>query len=299
MVPSRGKKDHKKTGHFHKSTSNSIFATFNVNFEACRKYIVVLINKRPVKFQFDSALDIPLISRSTWKLLGMQTLKETTHVACSASGNKIQIIGELICDVSFKKKKKIRCMLHYGLIKPEPSWFGFYWRTWLFKGSLELKFNTCQVNSVADTDKHFMSILKAKFNNVFQGLRCCTKVKATLKLKSDSKPIFRQKRQVPYAALATVENELNSLQQAGVIQPINHPGQHPLSWWKRQTARQVYDVLDIHQYPHRKICSQNPMVELVLQSWTLQMEVDEDSKNLLTISTHKGLFQFCRLPFGV
>ena len=47
-----------------------------------------------------------------------------------------------------------------------------------------------------------MSILKAKFNNVFQeGLGCYTKVKATLKLKSDSKPIFRPKRPVPYAAL--------------------------------------------------------------------------------------------------
>ena len=29
------------------------------------------------------------------------------------------------------------------------------------------------------------------------------------------------------------------------------------------------------------------------------MEVHEDSKILLTINTHKGLFQFCRLPFGV
>ena len=29
------------------------------------------------------------------------------------------------------------------------------------------------------------------------------------------------------------------------------------------------------------------------------MEVDEDSENLLTINTHKGLFQFCRLPLGV
>ena len=28
------------------------------------------------------------------------------------------------------------------------------------------------------------------------------------------------------------------------------------------------------------------------------MEVDEDSKNL-SINTHKGLFQFCGLPFGV
>ena len=103
-APSRGRTHHKNTGHFRKSTSNSIFATFNVNFEDRRKYIFVLINKRPVKFQFDTASDITLISRSTRELLGKPTLKDTTHVACSASGSKIQLTGELICDVSFKEK---------------------------------------------------------------------------------------------------------------------------------------------------------------------------------------------------
>ena len=31
----------------------------------------------------------------------------------------------------------------------------------------------------------------------------------------------------------------------------------------------------------------------------LQLEVEEDSKELLTINTHKGLFRYNRLPFGV
>ena len=151
----------------------------------------------------------------------------------------------------------------------------------LFKVPLNSIFNTCQVNSATDTDKHFISILKAKFNNVFQeGLGCCTKVKATLKLKSDSKPIFRPKRPVRYAALATVENELNRLQQSGIIQPINY-----LSWAApivmvekanckvrlcADFSTGLNDALDIHNL-HRKICSQNSTVELVLQSWTLQM----------------------------
>ena len=220
-APSSGKTHHKKTRHFRKSTSNSIFATFNVNFEARRKYIVVLINKRPVKFQFDTASDITLISRSTWKLLGKPTLKDT-NVACSASVNKIQLTGELICDVSFKEKM-FRCIYITDSSNLNLLGLDFIEELDLFKVLLNSIFNTFQVNSAADTDKHLISILKTKFNNVFQeGLGCCTKVKATLKLKSDSKPIFRPKRPVPYAALATVENEINRLQQGGVIQPINY-----------------------------------------------------------------------------
>ena len=105
-----------------------------------------------------------------------------------------------------------------------------------------------------------MSLLKAKFNNVFkESLGCRTKVKATLKLKSDSKPILRPKRPVPYADLAIVENELNSLQQAGVIQPINYSSWAALIVMVKKAngklrlcadfSTALNDALDIHQYP--------------------------------------------------
>ena len=278
-APSRGKSHHKKTGYFRKSTSNSIFATFNVNFEACRKYIVVLINKRLVKFQFDTTSDITLISHSTWELLGMPTLNDTTHVACSASGNKIQLTGELICEVSFEEKKFSGVCYIMDSSNLNLLGLDFIEELDLFKVPLNSIFNTCQVNSAADTDKHFMSILKAKFNNVFQeGLRCCTKVKATLKLKSDSKPIFRLKHPVPYTA--TVENELNHLQQEGVIQPINYSSwATPIVMVKKANGK-VRLCADLSTGLNDAsvsatctgiICSQNSTVELVLQSCTLQM----------------------------
>ena len=281
------------------------------------KYIIVLINKRPVKFQFDTTSDITLISRSTWELLGKPTLKDTTHVACSASGNKIQLTGELIFDVSFKEKRNSDVCFITDSSNLNLLGLDFIEKLDLFKVPLNSIFNTCQVNSAADTDKHFMSILKAKFNNVFQeGLGCCTKVKATLKLKSDSKSIFRSKRPVQYAALSTVENEQNRLQQAGVIQPINYSSWAATIVMVKKANGKVRlcadfstglnDALDVHQYPlpepedlFTKLNGGTCFAKLDLADAYLQMEVDEDSNNLLTKNTHRGLFQFCRLPFGI
>ena len=161
-----------------------------------------------------------------------------------------------------------------------------------------------------------MNALKDKFNIVFQeGLGCCIKVKAILKLKSDTKPIFRPKRLVPYAALSTVENKLNRLQNAGVIQPTNCSSwAAPIVMVKKANGKVrlwadfstgLNDAFDIHQYPLpapedliSKLNGGTGFVKLDVVDAYLQME-HEDSKNLLTINTHKGLFQFNRLSFGV
>ena len=66
------------------------------------------------------------------------------------------------------------------------------------------------------------------------------------------------------------------------------------------------DALDIHQYPlpaledlFTKLNGGTCFAKLDLPDAYLQMEVDENSKNLCTINTYKGLFQFCRLPFDI
>ena len=68
-----------------------------------------------------------------------------------------------------------------------------------------------------------MDELKNKFSDVFrESLGCCTKRKATGKLKKNSKLIFKPKRPVSYSTLYMVEKELQRFQQKGVIEPTNY-----------------------------------------------------------------------------
>ena len=65
--------------------------------------------------------------------------------------------------------------------------------------------------------------IRHEFAPVFgEGLGCCTKMKAVLRLRTDARPVFRPKRPVPYAVLPILDQELDRLQSPGVIEPVNY-----------------------------------------------------------------------------
>ncbi|CAH8550749.1 unnamed protein product [Dicrocoelium dendriticum] len=159
--------------------------------------------------------------------------------------------------------------------------------------------------------------LKRKFSTVFQTtLGHCTKFKASLTLRPGTTPVFRPKRPVPYAAIQPLEQELDRLQQAGVITPVNYSAwAAPIVVVKKPNKQLricadfstgLNAALDNHQYPlpvpediFAKLNGGTCFANLDLSDVYLQVEVAEDSRELLTINTHRGLLQYNRLPFGV
>ena len=68
----------------------------------------------------------------------------------------------------------------------------------------------------------------------------------------------------------------------------------------------INPVLDIDQYPQPKtqdlfssLSGRQKFTKLDLSKAYLQLMLEEDSRQYLTINTHRGLYQFTRLPFGV
>ncbi|PIO71540.1 reverse transcriptase [Teladorsagia circumcincta] len=159
--------------------------------------------------------------------------------------------------------------------------------------------------------------LKKKFATVFTpGLGHCTKSKAKLVLKPNAKPVFQKARPVPYAAVQKISTGIDRLVSTQVLTPIDH------SDWaapivavqkKNGTIRLcadystgLNDALVQHQHPlptpddiFTKLNGGRYFSQLDLAEAYLQLEVDDDSKQLLTINTHQGLYRFNRLPFGV
>lgn len=180
------------------------------------------------------------------------------------------------------------------------------------------------VNAIQQRPEDFTKQFKQKFPEVFKRLGLpytwCRFTKAKIKLypKQDARPVYCPKRPVAYAALPKVEAELQRLQDKGIISP---PVQ--FSDWAAPIvvvrkadnvsvrvcgdySTGLNDALesDRHPLPHpddlfAELSGARFFTHLDLSDAYLQVEVEESSRKLLTVNTHRGLFQYNRLPPGV
>ena len=63
--------------------------------------------------------------------------------------------------------------------------------------------------------------LKGSFPEIFSaGLVKCTKIKVKFEMKENTRPIFRKKRNVPFAATEEINKELDRLVNMGILSKV-------------------------------------------------------------------------------
>ena len=149
-----------------------------------------------------------------------------------------------------------------------------------------------------------------------EGLETLQGTKAKIHVDPTATPIFHKARPVPYALREKIEQDLERLERAGTIEPVQY------SEWAAPivpvmksdgTGRVCGDykltvnkVSKLEGYPipklddlYTKLVGGQTFTEVELSHAYEQMLVDENSKEFLTINTHKGLYRYNRLPYGV
>ncbi|XP_055634306.1 uncharacterized protein K02A2.6-like [Toxorhynchites rutilus septentrionalis] len=284
-----------------------------IDLQGKRKYVTVGINGNDFVLQLDCASDITIISTQTWKAIGKPAISETEITAISASGNKIDMTGEFLAELTIQSVTKAGIV--YVSSSSDLDVLGI--ETIDLFDLWSIPFSSL-VNAIHHKPEDTEQKLRTKFPEVFQStLGRCTKAKVKLYLKPDVRPVYCPKRPVAYTALPKVDAELQRLQDKGIISPVK------FSVWATSivVVRKSDNVSvricgdystglnnalesDAHPLPHpddvfADLAGCRYFSQLDLSDAYLQVEVEEGSQKYLTINTHRGLFKYNRLPPGI
>ena len=173
-------------------------------------------------------------------------------------------------------------------------------------GEVNLLKNDCLLQTVLD--KHC-----SVFNDE---LGCMKDMKVKLLIDSAAKPKFFKPRSVPFTLRDKVETELQRLESLGIISPVKFSkwaapivpvvkkngtvcicGDYKVTA-NRATLTESYPLPLVDELM-TDLAGGKYFTKLDLSQAYLQLPLDIESFELLTINTHKGLFKYNRLPFGV
>lgn len=272
--------------------------------------VEVQINGKPLSMEVDTGAAVSLISYKRLKqVLPRIRVQKTTVVLRTYTSEVIPVRGEVQVNVTYGEQKKQLTL--YVTRQDGPCLLGREWLT-----SIRLDWKTIGLAAMDTSQTRLHEMLKC-YDEVFQDeLGTMKTIKAELKLKENATPKFHRARTVPFALRGAVEQELNRLEEKGILKKVSHSdwaapivpvpkkdGKVRLCGDYKVTVNQS---LDVDQYPLPKpadlfatLANGKNFSKLDLSQAYQQMVLTEESAKSLTINTHLGLYQYTRLPFGV
>ena len=149
------------------------------------------------------------------------------------------------------------------------------------------------------------------------GLGTLKDYKAKIYVDPQAKPKFCKARQVPFSMKSKVEEELERLEKEGIIEPVQYAEwAAPIIPILKADGKSLQICGDfkvtvnkaskVDRYPIPKIEDRfatlahgKTFTKLDMSQAYQQLLLDDDSKNYVVVNTHRGLFHYNRLPFGI
>ena len=272
----------------------------------------VTINGATLQMEIDTGTALTLISHATFSNLwpdGSSPRLESTAVCLRTySGEELRVVGRAVV--------RVRCggqvVEDLGLVVVEGSGPSLLGRDWL--GRLRLDWR--EVRKLHSTPDSLDSLF-TKYADLFQDeLGTIKGVSARLHVSSGAKPRFYRPRSIPYALRSRVDQALEKLVSEGILEPVQfsewatpivpvvkRDGSIRVCGDYKMTLNQVA-LVDTYPLPlvqdiFASLANGKTFTKLDLAHAYQQLTLDDNSRPYTTINTHKGLFQYTRLPFGV
>ncbi|KAJ8713190.1 hypothetical protein PYW08_008494 [Mythimna loreyi] len=294
------------TGDVSEDDDGKLYNIFSARGEPMSE--TVMINGQNLKFQLDSGSAVTVISEGTYKKLFSGTpLHSSNKRFYSYTGTDMQCVGYVRLPITYMKRTHtldVFVIRHGG-----PPLLG---RDFISIFKLRLT----PVNFLNDTQTA-IDRLQTQFPEVFSDkLGAFKNYKVKLQLSNDAKPIFFKARPIAFALRDKVDKELERLVNLGVLKPVKHADYASpiVPVLKRDGSVRLcadYSVtinkqLVIEQYPipsvhelFSKLHGGQQFSKIDLSMAYNQFLLDDESQDITCINTHRGLFKYTRLVFGL
>ncbi|XP_033729753.1 uncharacterized protein K02A2.6-like [Pecten maximus] len=267
--------------------------------------IDLLIDNKQQKMELDTGASVSLMSEKEYKQKYDGKLNKSSTVLRTYNGQLLPVVGEKSVTVQYGDQHLSLPLL---VVKADgPALLG---RNWL--SQLKLNWQSIKYTIHDNLEKEIFQRYKV-FNEELGTVKGVT---ATLRLKDNCTPKFFKPRPVPFALKDKIGEELERLEKAGILRKVESSdwGTPIVPVLKPDGSVRIcgdYKVtinpyLDVPEYPlptseelFAKLNGGEQFSKLDLTSAYQQVLLDEESRNLVTINTHQGLYQYTRLPFGV
>ena len=270
--------------------------------------VPLVINETEVTMELDTGAAVTIISEKQLKLLSADAPLRKSELLRTYSGERLSMLGTMDAKVQYEQQTK---ELPLTVVAGDgPSLLG---RDWL----QHLVLNWREIKAVSKHDVGSLEYLLEKYGDLFKDkLGTITSFQAELHVKPEDRPNFFKPRSVPYALRGPIEEELDRLEREGIVDKVTHsewatPLVAVLKPDGRVQLRGDFKVtvnpsLSVDQYPLPKVndllaslAGGKKFTKLDLTQAYLQLALHPESKKYCTINTHRGLYQYNCLPFGI
>ena len=262
---------------------------------------------KPLRMEVDTGAAVSLVSEMTYRsLFPTLQLQPSMTKLRTYSGEPLTVLGQREVKVQHGEQTAQLSLL---VVQGEgPSLLG---RNWLRVFRLDW-------NMIHQLSGGELQELVDRHGEVFQAeLGTLRGYEAKIHVEPGAKPRFCKARTVPYALRKKVEQELERLTKEGIIEPIQFADwAAPIVPVMKKDGTSlricgdfkvtVNQVSKLDKYPIPKIddlfaqlAGGKRFTKLDMSQAYQQLVLEEDSRKYVVINTHRGLFRYNRLPFGI
>lgn len=270
--------------------------------------IRILVNDIEIPMEVDTGACISLIPYHMYERFFSDVQLSRSDVDfCSFTGDVVKCEGKV--RVTVRHFGQVRRLWLHVL---RASRFALVGRDWLE----ELRLNWQSIKSVVSKPVSDLDKLLSRYSDIFKGQGILKGPPAKLELIDGASPKRSKVYRVPIALQSTADRELDRLVSEGILTTVEH------SEWSTSllfipkpdgSVRPCGDFKSTVNPLLKEVAPPQINMEDILcdlagnqyfsnldftQAYN-QMPIDEASRKLLTLVTHRGLYQYTRLPYGI